>query len=139
MKRELNIPSSFVYLKEVDLFVRELLRHYHVSDSIAGYINLSICESVNNAILHGNKLDQAKNVKICAELADDFLIVEVEDEGEGFNYHEMPDPTAVENIRNEGGRGLFIIRNLADQLSFKNNGSLVQLKFKLNREHQFLL
>ncbi len=139
MKKELSIPSNFSYLKDVDLFIEDLLAHCDVSRSLSGHINLSICESVNNAIAHGNKKDSNKWVKISAEVIDKTLIVEVEDEGSGFNFTRLPDPTASENIKNEGGRGLYIISNLVDQVSFKKNGSIIQLKFKLDRERQFLL
>lgn len=104
-----------------------------------GYINLSICESVSNAIYHGNKQDLNKLVTVTAKLVDDCLFVEVSDEGNGFNYNDLPDPTTKENINKEGGRGLFIIRHLVDKITFKNNGSVIQLKFKLDCEHQLFL
>lgn len=116
-----------------------MLESVNASEFISGYIHLCICESVSNAIYHGNNQDLSKNVTIFAECANDFLVVEVSDEGNGFDYTNLPDPTLSKNLRKEGGRGLFIIRNLADQLVFKNNGSVIQLKFRLNSEHQFLL
>ncbi|MEL7585778.1 MAG: ATP-binding protein [Prolixibacteraceae bacterium] len=139
MRNRITIPSDFSYLKDVEIFIQELLEGAHVSEFISGYINLCICESVSNAIYHGNNQDLKKNVTIFAECKDEFLIVEVRDEGKGFDYINLPDPTLSENLRKEGGRGLFIIRNLVDQLVFKNNGSVIQLTFKLNSEHQFLL
>ncbi len=139
MIKQLRIPSNIAYLKEVDSFFEELLQNSKVPRSVQGYINLSISESVNNAIYHGNKQDLNKWVTISAELVSDCLYVEVADEGKGFNFMDLPDPTAKENIRNEGGRGLFIITHLVDQINFKNNGSIIQLKFILNREHQLFL
>ena len=139
MIKQLRIPSNIAYLKEVDSFFDELLQSNKLPRSVLGYINLSICESVNNAIYHGNKQDLNKWVTISAELVSDCLYVEVADEGKGFNFKDLPDPTAKENIKNEGGRGLFIITHLVDQINFKNNGSIIQLKFILNREHQLFL
>ena len=139
MIKQLRIPSNIAYLKEVDIFFDQLLRSKKVPKSVQGYINLSICESVNNAIYHGNKQDLNKWVTISAELVSDCLYVEVEDEGNGFNFMDLPDPTSKENLKSEGGRGLFIITHLVDQINFKNNGSIIQLKFKLNREHQLFL
>ena len=139
MIKQLRIPSNIAYLKDVDSFFEELLQNSKVPRSVQGYINLSICESVNNAIYHGNKQDLNKWVTISAELVSDCLYVEVADEGKGFNFMDLPDPTAKENIKNEGGRGLFIITHLVDQINFKNNGSIIQLKFILNREHQLFL
>jgi serine/threonine-protein kinase RsbW len=138
LKNKISIPSDFSYLRDVENFIQGILEDIHASDFISGYINLCVSESVNNAIYHGNKQDLNKHVTIFAECKDDCLLVEVADEGTGFNYEDLPDPTLTENLRKEGGRGLFIIKNLVDQISFKNNGSIIQLKFKLNSEHQFL-
>ncbi|MCW0481463.1 ATP-binding protein [Gaoshiqia sediminis] len=139
MKRELRIRSSLSQLKEVHSFLEEILHDAKISSARSGYINLSVCESVNNAISHGNKHDAEKYVTISACLSQNTLTVEVMDEGVGFDFRKLPDPTSKEKIKSEGGRGLFIIHNLVDQVSFKNNGTIIQLKFKLNREHQFLL
>jgi len=138
LKSKISIPSDFSYLKKVEGFILGVLEDVKASDFISGYIILCVSESVNNAIYHGNKQDLNKHVTIFAECIDNYLLVEVADEGSGFNYEDLPDPTRSENIRKEGGRGLFIIRSLVDQISFKNNGSIIQLKFKLNSEHQFL-
>lgn len=138
MKSKLSIPSDFSYLKNVENFIQRVLEDVHAADFIFGYILLCVSESVNNAIYHGNKQDLNKHVTIFVECIDDYLLVEVADEGCGFNFEDLPDPTRMENLRKEGGRGLFIIKNLVDQISFKNNGSIIQLKFKLNSEHQFL-
>ena len=138
LKSKISIPSDFSYLKNVESFIQGILEDVQASDFIFGYIMLCVSESVNNAIYHGNKQDLNKHVTIFAECTDDYLLVEVADEGTGFNYEDLPDPTRTENIRKEGGRGLFIIKNLVDQISFRNNGSIIQLKFKLNSEHQFL-
>jgi len=62
----------------------------------------------------------------------DHLKFEVEDEGNGFDTESLPDPTAVENLENPGGRGIFLMRNLCDEVKFSNNGKTVQLTFFLN-------
>lgn len=139
LRNQISIPSDFSYLKDVEIFIQGILEEARASEFISGYINLCVSESVNNAIYHGNKQDLSKYVTIFAECKDDYLMVEVADEGNGFNFKDLPDPTLSENLRKERGRGLFIIKNLVDQISFKNNGSVIQLKFKLRSEHQFLL
>lgn len=138
MKSEISIPSDFSYLKKVEDFIHGVLEDVRASDLIYGSIILCVNESVNNAICHGNKQDLNKHVTIFAECIGEYLIIEVADEGNGFNFEDLPDPTKTENLRKEGGRGLFIIKYLVDQITFKNNGSIIQLKFKLDREHQFL-
>ncbi len=95
------------------------------------FINLCVNECVSNAIVHGNRGDINKYVLISFFSESDFLFFEIADEGYGFNYMDLPDPTSFDNIKKEGGRGLYIIQSFADEIKFKNNGSLVQLKFKL--------
>lgn len=138
LEYKISIPSDFSYLKDVENFILGILEDVQASDFISGYIILCVSESVNNAIYHGNKQDLNKHVSIFAQCKDNYLVVEVADEGSGFNFENLPDPTIAENLRKEGGRGLFIIKNLVDQISFKNSGSIIQLKFKLNSEYQFL-
>ena len=127
-----------MYLNEVEKLIHSYLQEQCINTSQVGYIVLTVCESVNNAIIHGNNEDAGKFVDIRLECINNELFIEVEDEGNGFNIHEVPDPTEDSNIRNERGRGIFIIKNLADHVEFQNNGSLVKIKFNLKREHQFL-
>ncbi|WP_163715399.1 ATP-binding protein [Mangrovibacterium lignilyticum] len=138
MKKSIRIPSNFIYLKEVEDFIDDVLGACKLSSKQVAFITLGVCESVNNAINHGNKLDENKYVSLFAEITNEAALFEVHDEGNGFDYTKVPDPTANENIKLEGGRGLFIIHNLVDEVNFKNNGSVIQLKFKLDRAHTLL-
>lgn len=138
MKKSLRIPSKFVHLKEVENFIDDVVVEYNLDEKRIAFITLGVCESVNNAINHGNKCDENKFVTLFAELTNDSILFEVHDEGNGFDYTKIPDPTLQENIKSEGGRGLFIIHNLVDQVSFKNNGSVIQLKFNIDRARTIL-
>ena len=139
MKRSLSIPSELRYLSDVENFIHAFLKEEALPISQMGFIVLTICESVNNAITHGNKGDYQKQVDIRMESTGAQLMIEIEDEGHGFDFRSIPDPTEDNNIKNERGRGIFIIKNLADHVEFANNGSLVKIKFNLRSEHQFLL
>jgi len=138
-RKELSIPSDLRYLKEVEIFVQGVLEAVEASEFMSGYVRLCVTECVNNAICHGNKQDLRKVVTIFAACEGDRLLIEVADEGSGFDFESLPDPTLDENLRKEGGRGLFIIRNLVDEIAFKRSGSVIQLKFRLKSEDQFLL
>ena len=135
MKKSLCIKSNYIHLKEVEFFIDEILSPCKLNSRQVAYITLGVCESVNNAICHGNHFDEHKSVTLFSEISGECILFEIHDEGEGFDYTNIPDPTHKENIRNEGGRGLFIIRNLVDELSFKKNGSVIQLKFNIDRAH----
>ena len=87
-------------------------------------------EAVNNAIVHGNKYDEKKFVNIYILLENNLLKVTIEDQGAGFKPSEVPDPTEPENLENVNGRGVFLMKNLADELEFNKKGNKVILKFK---------
>lgn len=94
-------------------------------------ILISLTEAVNNAIIHGNKADESKKVKIECEEETTGLTFTISDEGNGFNPKEVPDPTHEDNLECCGGRGVFIMSQLADKVFFKNNGSRVEMFFNL--------
>lgn len=138
MKHQLSIPSNIHHLNEVESFIQEVIEFYDLPIAMQGHFMLTICESVNNAILHGNKQDLNKHVLIVVDDNQSELSILVKDEGKGFDYMNLPDPTSTEYIRNESGRGLFLIKNLADDVTFHNNGSTIQFKFNLKRESELL-
>ena len=92
---------------------------------------MSVTEAVNNAIVHGNKEDKNKKVKIQLRKNKKSVRFVIEDEGAGFDFSSLPDPTSPENINKVKGRGIFLIKNLADKAKFKNGGRVVDMLFKL--------
>jgi serine/threonine-protein kinase RsbW len=94
-------------------------------------IFLGISEAVNNAIMHGNRMNPEKNVFIKMNLQGNKINVEVEDEGSGFSDLRLYDPTNRENIKHEHGRGIYILSKIADELSFKENGRKVFIQFTI--------
>jgi serine/threonine-protein kinase RsbW len=133
---ELDIPSDVRFIEDVV----ELIRHEcEVKDFARGQIMLNVpvalSEALSNAILRGNGEDPAKNVHVRAEVDTNRLIVEVGDEGEGFDFDApSADPTAPENLDREDGRGLFLMRKLMDRVERVDveHGSVVRMT--LNRE-----
>lgn len=90
-----------------------------------------VTEAVNNAIIHGNCRDVKKAVCVKVQQKKNVLAVHISDEGKGFDYNNLPDPTSPECIENIGGRGVFLMKQLAHRLAFRNNGSTVEMEFKL--------
>ena len=98
---------------------------------IYGNIIIAVTESVSNAIVHGNKNDKNKNVSITLENQIKHIVFEIKDEGQGFDYLNVPNPTAPENLEKPGGRGIFLISNLCDKYVFDKTGSTIQLYFNI--------
>jgi serine/threonine-protein kinase RsbW len=92
---------------------------------------VALTEAVTNCIYHGNKSVAEKKVTIICQHSPHQISFTVSDEGSGFDYYNLPDPTAPENIEKSCGRGVFLMKNLTDQLIFSNNGSTVELTFRL--------
>ncbi|MBK9735137.1 MAG: ATP-binding protein [Saprospiraceae bacterium] len=97
-------------------------------------ILISLTEAVNNAIIHGNKSDESKFVHIHVKEKEEGISFCVTDEGIGYNPNGVPDPTCAENIECCGGRGVFIMKALADTISFENNGRSVEMYFNLKNQ-----
>ena len=129
---KIQIPSIIENIRIVESFIDNSKDKFQIEDDIYGNIMVAVTESVNNAIRHGNKFDKDKNVYLTLVVNENHLKFEVEDEGSGFDTEALPDPTAVENLENPGGRGIFLMRNLSDEVKFSNNGKTVQLTFFLN-------
>ena len=116
----------------IESFIDNAKEKYNLDDDIYGNIMIAVTESVNNAIRHGNKSDKQKNVSLTLSFENGSIKFNVSDEGLGFNYENLPDPTAPENIEKPSGRGIFLMKHLADEVVFKNNGCEVELTFYMN-------
>ena len=126
---KIQIPSISENIRIVESFIDNIKEKFNVDDDLYGNIMVAVTESVNNAIKHGNKCDSSKNVILTADCDENALTITVEDQGKGFDYLNLPDPTAPENILKENGRGIFLMKNLADEVEFENGGNTVSLYF----------
>lgn len=127
----LRISSLPRNVAEVEPFVRTLAARYHIDAEKQGDILISLTEAVNNAIIHGNDLDASKMVSITMNCCGECLAVRVSDEGTGFDPADVPDPLAPENLETCGGRGVFLMQELADEITYHDNGSTVEMSFHL--------
>ena len=126
----LVIKSEISELKKVEDFLMEVFKEYDVSQQYFNKIYLCLSEAVLNSIKHGNKSNKSKNVEIEVECIDKEVKVKVEDEGEGFDVNKVGDPTCKENLRNESGRGIFIIRKMSNKLEYNEKGNRIQFKIE---------
>ena len=79
-------------------------------------IGMAVRESVVNAVVHGNRYNVNKKVRFSVVKDPQRFTVRVADEGEGFDYEDVPDPLAPENLLRSSGRGIFLIRSFVDEL-----------------------
>jgi len=127
----LQLPSKQESITLLENLIEEIADKHNLSEDTFANMMTSLSEAAINAIVHGNKLDPNKKVIINAEIEGRRIVWTITDEGEGFNYNNLPDPTAPENIENLTGRGVFIMKHLADQCIFNAKGNEIELHFKL--------
>jgi serine/threonine-protein kinase RsbW len=128
----LQLPSRINSITLMENFIDELSVKYGFSDEIYANVLTCLSEAVINGIVHGNRQSPEKKVYINLEVIENKrLIFTVSDEGEGFDFNNLPDPTAPENLENLTGRGVFIIKKLADQCIFNSKGNELELHFKI--------
>jgi len=127
----LQLPSKMESLNALEKLIEDLADKYSIADDTFANMMTCLNEVFINAIVHGNKLQADKKVIVNAEVDNKRIIWTVTDEGAGFDYNHLPDPTAAENLENLTGRGVFIIKQLADQCIFNAAGNEVELHFKI--------
>jgi len=131
MEKSINIASKIESISLVEKLVDEISEESAINSEVYGKILIATVEAVNNAIVHGNKEDESKRIDIAFVVDEEKVSIFVEDEGEGFDFDHVPDPTKPENIENIHGRGVYLMQHLADDVVFHDRGNRVELIFNL--------
>ncbi len=131
MKEKIKFQSKIENINIVEKLVDEVSAEQKLSSEIYGNLLVTMVEAVNNAIIHGNKLDESKEVILNYGIKKGFFWFDVKDQGKGFDFNNLPDPTLPENIEKPHGRGIFLMSHLVDEIKFEENGTKVCLKIKI--------
>ncbi len=129
MEKNITITSEQKNIRIIENLIDEISSKTKLSTEVYGKVLVAAIEVVNNAIIHGNKSNPEKKVDINIAVNSKEIHILVADEGEGFDYENVPDPTAPENIENIHGRGVFLMIQLSDEVHFFENGAKVELIF----------
>ena len=125
----LEINSDFQEVPKVEALIDKVCGDLGVNEDFYGNVLIAVTEAVNNAIIHGNKNKYELSVAVAVGDRPEEFCFSVEDRGDGFDYNNLPDPTSPENIMKENGRGIFLMKNLADELEFEEDGRKVNIYF----------
>lgn len=131
---ELRFPSRIEAVDEAAAAVAEFMNRLGIGEDIAFGVDMAVREAVTNAVVHGNKLDDAKEVELRLRNTPEVFEISVHDQGSGFNPTEVPDPTRDENILKTSGRGIFFMRNFMDEVDWSadpKGGTSVRMIKKL--------
>ena len=126
-----KIPSIKENVSVVESFIENVGEKIRIEETIYGNVLVSVTEAVNNAIVHGNKEDKNKKVRLGLKQNKKSVRFIVEDEGMGFDHNNLPDPTNPKNLEKVKGRGIFLIKSLSDKTTFKQGGRVIEMLFKL--------
>lgn len=132
MLEKLSFASKVENINIVEKLVDDICSRYNVNEDNYGNILIASTEAVNNAIHHGNKSNPMSEVKVSYEVKGKELTFIIEDEGAGFDYESLPDPTDPKNIEKPHGRGVFLMKNLSDDISFSEDGNRVKMTFNID-------
>ena len=132
--QKLLIPSTAENIVLVEKLVDDVCDLFDIKEEIYGHILVALTEAVNNAIQHGSKANSNSNIEVTFKvIKNETLFFTVKDQGPGFDFNNLPDPTDPKNLEKPTGRGIFLMRHLCDNVTFEEKGTKVIIEFKLNK------
>lgn len=130
----LTVKSEISELAKVEGLLKEVFEQNKIPEKYFNKVLLCVSEAVQNSIWHGNKSDNSKNVIIKLDCVNKEIVVQIEDEGEGFDLNKIIDPTQEENLKKESGRGIHIIKALSDSIEYNKKGNRVTFKIDCSEQ-----
>jgi|AntDeeMetagen681_2_1112603.scaffolds.fasta_scaffold15750_2 serine/threonine-protein kinase RsbW len=131
-QKKLTLKSTFQDLKRLEPFQKKIKKWANIDDEKFGQVRLAVNEAVTNAIVHGNKENPDKKVGIIASKQEKKLQVSIQDEGKGFDPDSIKNPTKVNKLLDDSGRGVFLIKEYADEVQFLKGGTQLVMSFELS-------
>lgn len=132
MRIEKQISASLENLSVIEELLQDLHEEQMIPDEVFGNVMVACTEAMLNAVNHGSKGDAQKLVTCAIDRTENYLEVMFKDSGEGFDADALPDPTDPANLEKGNGRGIFIMKNLSDDISFDDGGSKVTMRFEFD-------
>jgi serine/threonine-protein kinase RsbW len=131
----MTLRSNPKNIRKVEPFLKKINRAAHLDEIQMHKMMVSLTEAVNNAIIHGNKSNPGKKVRVVCEVMPGWLVVFVEDEGKGFLPEKVRNPLRKQNLLRESGRGVFLMRTLMNKVQFEigPTGAQVSLWLDMNK------
>ena len=139
MELRFNLRADIDAIAPIVHRVTELAQQMKCVPGREMQIALALQEALANAVIHGAKNDNSRTVECWVSSLEDAvgakpheLLIVIRDFGEGFDPAAVPSPKAGENLRADHGRGLYLIRELMDEVTFAGNGSELRMRAVLS-------
>ena len=126
---DLSITSEFISINKVENLIDNICAKLQVKEDYYGNVLIAVTEAVNNAIQHGNNMRSELEVGLAVSDKETDFCFSIKDQGEGFDFKNLPDPTSPENLEKEDGRGIFLMKSLSEEVEFEDGGSSVNIYF----------
>lgn len=127
---ELALPSRIEAIDEAASAATEFAKRSGLGEDAAHGIEMAVREAVTNAVLHGNRRDEAKSIEVGFKSLPGAIEITVRDQGEGFDSESVPDPTDPQNIMKTSGRGILFMRTFMDDVQWSRHpegGTVVRM------------
>ena len=128
--KSLKLPSNNDAIGLVENLIDDICAELAVNEEAYGNVLIAVTEAINNAIQHGNNYNDDLFISLAVSNASSEFCFSITDQGNGFDFDALPDPTAPENLLKENGRGVYLMRSLADEVIYEENGKTVCIYFK---------
>lgn len=115
------MPSRIAVIQELASAAAEFARRSGLGEDAAYGVDMAVREAVTNAVLHGNRQDEAKNIEVGFKSTPSAIEITVRDKGEGFDAGSVPDPTDQQNIMKTSGRGILFMRTFMDEVNWSRH------------------
>ncbi len=132
-KLNFEFPSKISSLKKFYGVFEKLKKRFGIPDEDYERLFLASSEAFMNAIIHGNKFDPRKKVYVTVKIYKTIYEVEIEDEGKGFEPESLPNPTDEENLLKESGRGVYLMKTIADVVKFHRTSRGMKVRIKIKK------
>ena len=127
----LTFQADPLQIEAVHSFLDGVIQAFELSSELAQRIRLGVTEAANNAIIHGSLSDPQNTIVLQVNRVGSWLRISIKDQGNGFDPDIIPDPTLQERLNMESGRGVFLMKQVADEVVFQCGGREVILKFTI--------
>jgi serine/threonine-protein kinase RsbW len=129
-QKTLRLKSKPESIHQIERLIEEVCDSNNLNHNYLGCITVALTEAFTNALDHGNKRDPEKFITVTFEKTSTGLMFKIKDEGEGFNFHNIPDVKDDGQEKVFPGRGIFLIKTLSDELRFIEPGNELEIGFK---------
>lgn len=130
IRRRLALPSQKSEIETAVEWMQAVAEEAELDEELTHRLVVAASEAVTNSLHHGNEYNPVKDVVVEVTVSDQAVEVVVSDEGGGFQRTDVEDPLLEQNLKNVGGRGVYLMEEMTDEIEYRDEGCEVRLRFE---------